>query len=81
MSRYSENECAFCAEETESGKRLIGKDFKIYCSGDCARDGENLSREEVFQLMQLITDRRTFDADSKRSQRVETMTLFDGRTR
>jgi hypothetical protein len=50
----------------ESGKNIIGKDWKVYCSEACAREGENLSREEVFQLMQLITDRRSFDADSKR---------------
>jgi hypothetical protein len=66
MSRYCDNECAYCAEEMESGKNIIGKDWKVYCSEACAREGENLSREEVFQLMQLITDRRSFDADSKR---------------
>jgi hypothetical protein len=66
MARHSETECAYCAEEMESDHRIIGKDWKVYCSEACAWEGENLSREEIFQLMQLITDRRSFDADSKR---------------
>jgi hypothetical protein len=63
MARYNENECAYCAEEVGLSKGIIGADWKVYCSPQCTRQGEALSRSELFQLMQLVTDRRGYDAD------------------
>jgi hypothetical protein len=68
MSRYNDNECAYCAEDIGKDNAIIGTDWKVYCSLLCAREGEALSRMELFQLMHLVTDRRTYDADRRRSE-------------
>lgn len=58
MARRTENECAYCAEEIEREKRVVGKDWKVYCSTACARAGEEMSRGEWQKLMRFVTSRR-----------------------
>lgn len=58
MAKRNENECAFCAEEIEPEQAVIGQDWKLYCSHECAARGETLSVIESSQLMRHISDRR-----------------------
>ena len=57
MARRSENECAFCAEQVNPQAAVIGKDWKVYCSVNCAHRGEDLSVRELNQLMRHVSDR------------------------
>lgn len=57
MAKHNENECAYCAEELKPERPIIGQDWKVYCSVACARRGEALSKAELAQLMQYISDR------------------------
>ncbi len=66
MARRNENECAYCAEEITLNTSHIGQDWKVYCSLACRRAGEQLSAQEIFQLMGLVTDRRAWSADEAR---------------
>lgn len=56
MATRNEQECAYCAEEVKSEARVIGRDWKVYCSGECAARGEALSRQESCQLMQCVSE-------------------------
>jgi len=51
MAKRIENECAFCAEEIIEGEEVIGKDWKVYCSEQCAEAGEKMSLEEWRKAM------------------------------
>ncbi|HEY8459033.1 MAG TPA: hypothetical protein VIM99_01565 [Blastocatellia bacterium] len=51
MAKRIENECAFCAEEIIEGEEIIGKDWKVYCSEQCAEAGEKISLEEWKKAM------------------------------
>lgn len=51
MARRVQNECAYCGEELEIEIGTIGKDWKLYCSADCANRGETLSLREMECLM------------------------------
>ncbi|MGE0127217.1 MAG: hypothetical protein AB7U82_03840 [Blastocatellales bacterium] len=51
MARRIENECAFCAEEITADAGVIGKDWKVYCSENCAESGETMSLEEWRKVM------------------------------
>lgn len=52
MAKRIENECAFCAEEIIQGKEVVGKDWKVYCSNQCAESGEKISHEEWKKAME-----------------------------
>jgi hypothetical protein len=52
MAKRIENECAFCAEDIIAGEEMIGKDWKVYCSGRCAEAGEKMSLEEWRKAME-----------------------------
>lgn len=58
MARRIENECAFCAEEFEFDQGVIGNDWKVYCSENCAARGEILSNREWQQLMSVALPSR-----------------------
>ena len=53
MAKRIENECAYCAKETELDQGKIGEDWKLYCSVECAKRGERLSLREMEQLMSV----------------------------
>jgi hypothetical protein len=57
MAKRNENECAFCAEEIEQEQAVVGQDWKLYCSRECAVHGETLSVIEFSHLMRHISDR------------------------
>jgi hypothetical protein len=57
MAKRNENECAFCAEEIEQEQAVVGQDWKVYCSQECAVRGETLSVMESGRLMRSISDR------------------------
>jgi hypothetical protein len=57
MARRIENECAFCAEEIAAEKEIVGKDWKVYCSENCAESGEVMSLEEWRKVMRIVTAR------------------------
>jgi hypothetical protein len=59
MARYSENECAWCAEEITPQAGEVGQDQKIYCGKACRSAGERASRRELQQLMQYTSERHT----------------------
>jgi hypothetical protein len=59
MARYSENECAWCAEEMTSPASEVGQDQKIYCGKACRLAGERASRRELQQLMRYTSERHT----------------------
>ena len=59
MARYTENECAWCAEEITAQAGKVGQDQKIYCGQACRLAGERASRRELQQLMQFTSDRHT----------------------
>jgi endogenous inhibitor of DNA gyrase (YacG/DUF329 family) len=52
MAKRIENECAFCAEEIIEGEEMVGKDWKVYCSEQCAEAGEKISLEEWQKAME-----------------------------
>jgi hypothetical protein len=52
MAKRIENECAFCAEEIIESKEVIGKDWKVYCSEQCAEAGERMSLDEWRKAME-----------------------------
>jgi hypothetical protein len=58
MARRTENECAYCAEEIEDERQIVGKDWKVYCSTACAQAGEEMSRGEWQRLMRFMTARK-----------------------
>lgn len=60
MARRVENECAYCGEELEVENGLIGKDWKLYCSTECAGRGEKLSLREMEQLMKVAIPSRHY---------------------
>ncbi len=51
MARRTDHECAYCAEIFDLGNIVIGDDWKVYCSEECARAGEALSRQESERIM------------------------------
>jgi hypothetical protein len=57
MAKRNENECAFCAEEIEPEQAVVGQDWKVYCSRNCAEQGETLSSIEFGQMMQHVSER------------------------
>ena len=57
MAKRNENECAFCAEEVQPEQVLVGQDWKVYCSPECAVQGEILSASELERLMQHVSER------------------------
>ena len=57
MAKRNENECAFCAEEIKHERAVIGQDWKVYCSQECANQGESLSAIEFDKLMSHISER------------------------
>lgn len=58
MARRVENECAYCAEELACKQGIIGDDWKVYCSANCARMGENISTREMQRLMSVAIPSR-----------------------
>ena len=58
MARRDENECAHCAETMTPAARLIGKDWKVYCSPACRQIGESDFAQEEAQRRMLITERK-----------------------
>jgi hypothetical protein len=52
MAKRIENECAFCAEEIIEGEEVVGKDWKVYCSEQCAEAGEKMSLDEWRKAME-----------------------------
>ncbi|HEY6400567.1 MAG TPA: hypothetical protein VI479_04115, partial [Blastocatellia bacterium] len=63
MAKRIENECAFCAEEIIEGEEVVGKDWKVYCSEQCAETGEKISLEEWQKAMERGEDRTGEPAD------------------
>ncbi len=50
MSRRIENECAYCANEYAEIAAIVGQDWKVYCSQECAKSGELLSAYETAKI-------------------------------
>lgn len=65
MAKRIENECAFCAEEAELERSIIGDDWKVYCSPSCAAAGENVSRDEMQRLLSIAWANRVQNGPSK----------------
>ena len=65
MARRIENECAFCAEEFDPNHGVVGNDWKVYCSADCAAGGEVLSSREWQQLMSVALPSRDYWASAQ----------------
>jgi hypothetical protein len=63
MARRNENECAHCAEEIGLSQRVVGKDWKVYCSNQCAQAGEMFSQIEQQQWLNFVRDRRADECD------------------
>jgi hypothetical protein len=42
MARYNDRECAWCANDLDRERYLIGIDHKVYCSAACAESGARL---------------------------------------
>jgi len=49
MARHNEYECAYCAGEITLEAGVIGRDWKVYCSEQCAEAGERLSVSQADQ--------------------------------
>jgi hypothetical protein len=47
MARRDERECAWCARDLRGDDGRIGKDWKVYCSVNCAEAGEEMMDEEA----------------------------------
>ncbi len=47
MARRDENECAYCAQELAPAARVIGQDWKVYCSEACAEIGALATNDEA----------------------------------
>ncbi|HMV49595.1 MAG TPA: hypothetical protein PLD20_01365 [Blastocatellia bacterium] len=62
MARRNDNECAFCAEEFDLNHGVVGRDWKVYCSANCAAAGEALSIREWRQLMSVALPSREIRA-------------------
>lgn len=60
MARRVENECAYCGEELEIEIGIIGEDWKLYCSADCLKHGETLSRREMERVMSVAIPSRHY---------------------
>jgi hypothetical protein len=58
MAKRIENECAYCAEYVDLEKRIIGEDWKVYCSRKCADAGESSSRDEMARLILIAQANR-----------------------
>lgn len=58
MARRDEHECAWCACEIRRDSRFVGRDWKVYCSDDCAERGSRQSEAEALRwfLSQLPVD-------------------------
>ena len=57
MARDTENECAWCANELRPEPRIIGRDWKVYCSRPCADAGELLAAREDSRRRRQTADR------------------------
>lgn len=55
MSIRDEIECAWCAETLADEQRIIGLDWREYCSPDCRERGEQRSREEQERLIYIAS--------------------------
>ena len=67
MARRIETECAYCAEEIEHEREMIGEDWKVYCSKHCAEMGKTMSVREWQQLMSVIIPTRDFLPSGRRT--------------
>lgn len=54
MARRVDNECAWCAEEIDMEKALIGSDRKTYCSPSCLEKGQQIFIQERQRLMNNV---------------------------
>jgi hypothetical protein len=59
MSRHTENECAFCAEELVPESCYTGEDWKVYCSRECAQAAALIETEVRKASMTQIDERRS----------------------
>lgn len=50
MARREENECAWCAEIIDVEKRLVGCDWRVFCSSACVEAAEARSLQEKNRL-------------------------------
>ncbi len=64
MSRRVDNECAYCAEAVQIAEDqfngIIGKNWKLYCSRECANQGEVLSLREMERIMSVAIPSRHY---------------------
>ena len=67
MARQVENECAYCAEELEIERGIIGEDWKVYCSTICVEMGEAISDREWKRLMSVAIPTRDYLAPEQRA--------------
>jgi hypothetical protein len=61
MSKRIENECAWCAEEFDEERGVVGRDRKVYCSRSCAAKGEEFSEGEFARLLKEHGVRSRFE--------------------
>jgi hypothetical protein len=47
MARQDEHECAYCAADLMLEASVVGRDWKVYCSPECAEAGARLSESEA----------------------------------
>ncbi|HWQ35694.1 MAG TPA: hypothetical protein VNQ79_22810 [Blastocatellia bacterium] len=47
MARHDEHECAYCAADLLFESSVVGRDWKVYCSAECAEAGACLSESEA----------------------------------
>jgi endogenous inhibitor of DNA gyrase (YacG/DUF329 family) len=75
MAKRIENECAFCAEEIIEGEEVVGKDWKVYCSEQCAESGEKISLEEWRKVMERGENGTVEQADRETRGRETSLSL------
>lgn len=51
MAIREENECAYCVGRIGRDSRFVGRDWKVYCSDECAEHGSRLSEAEAVRWL------------------------------
>ncbi len=47
MAKHDEHECAYCAVDLVPEVSVTGRDWKVYCSAECAEAGTRLTEAEA----------------------------------
>ena len=68
MAKHNELECAWCAEDLTPEESVTGRDYKVYCSAECAETGARMSEAEAARWFrsQIPPDQLQFGLFSSR---------------